>query len=70
MPVLPGGGGGAANDNHPIRTGDRMGLRLPLAASSGDDRPAETVAWIEDVRCGPIDLCPAPDPRLMATGPD
>ncbi|MGL4961811.1 MAG: hypothetical protein ACRC67_11300 [Inquilinus sp.] len=68
MPVLPGGD--AANDNR--STGDRPCLRLDLApdAWSGTAPVVEMVAWIEDGWCGPVEICPAPDPRPMPTGPD
>lgn len=70
MPVLSGGA--AANDNRSIGAADRPPLRLDLApdAWSATARVTEMVAWIEDGWCGPVEICPAPDPRPMPTGPD
>jgi hypothetical protein len=70
MPVLPGGA--AANDNTRIGTADRPRLRLDLVpdAWSGNAPAMETATWIEAAWCGPVEACPAPEPRPMPTGPD
>lgn len=68
MPVLPGGD--AANDNTRIETVGPLRLDLAPKPWSGTAPVAETVAWIGAAWSTPPGICPAPESRPMATGPD
>ncbi|MDR6287669.1 MULTISPECIES: hypothetical protein [Inquilinus] len=62
MPVHVGPGG--ASDTGWIDGDDALRLRLDLLPDIWSDTgdPADAIPWFEDVRFGPAEACPTPEP--------